>query len=466
MKGKKDIFIATFNVQTLQKEWKIPELISSAESTKHDIICLQEHRFMHDDLVTKEHDFGNWKLITCSAWKNSMNASTGGVAMLISPQAYNALSSVEKISPRIMVATFNGNPQTTVISCYSPTNVSNEDEVESFYHELSSLTRQVPKHNILILGGDFNAHLGQADSFKYAYHLQTNRNGEMLKDFLNENKLLCLNINYQKRTGQLWTHKAPNGVKAQLDYIIINRKWKNSAKNCRAFNSFITVGSDHRIVSAKIRLSLRANKKKSSSNPPYDWSYLKKNTEVGNNFVISVKNRFAALQEANATNNTANTTYNNVVLACKEAALDTIPLKPKIKKHKPWETEAVCLKRKELLDAAQMKNSIPSDENSTNFSNARSALTETYQKEQIEYLQKKVDTIKDATSNKKSAIAWKTVNEISGRKSTNKAKLKASSQDERLKLWQNHFQDLLGKPPVIKEERIAPVITVQLNIKT
>ena len=47
MKGKKDIFIATFNVQTLQEERKIPELIASADSTKHDIICIQEHRFIH-----------------------------------------------------------------------------------------------------------------------------------------------------------------------------------------------------------------------------------------------------------------------------------------------------------------------------------------------------------------------------------------------------------------------------------
>ena len=29
MKGKRDIFMATLNVQTLQKEWKIPEVISS-----------------------------------------------------------------------------------------------------------------------------------------------------------------------------------------------------------------------------------------------------------------------------------------------------------------------------------------------------------------------------------------------------------------------------------------------------
>ena len=81
MKGKKDIFIAAFNVQTLQKEGKIPELIASADSTKHDIVCIQEHRFIHEEFATKEHIFGSWRLITCSAWKKSVNEATGGTSL-------------------------------------------------------------------------------------------------------------------------------------------------------------------------------------------------------------------------------------------------------------------------------------------------------------------------------------------------------------------------------------------------
>ena len=88
---------------------------------------------MHDDILIKEHDVGKgWKLITSSAWKNSVNASIGGIAMLLSPDTYQAMNSIESISPRILVANFNGNPQTTVISCYSPTNVQEEIEVEKF----------------------------------------------------------------------------------------------------------------------------------------------------------------------------------------------------------------------------------------------------------------------------------------------------------------------------------------------
>ena len=79
----------------------------------------------------------------------------------------------------------------------------------------------------------------------------------MLKDYLLENKFLYPTTHFKKRQGQSWTHKSPNASIAQICYIIINRKRKNSAKNCIAYNSFISVTSDHRIISANIRLSLK-----------------------------------------------------------------------------------------------------------------------------------------------------------------------------------------------------------------
>ena len=84
-----------------------------------------------------------------------------------------------------------------------------------------------------------------------------------------------------------------------------------------------------------------------------------------------------------------------------------------MKKNIPWETEEVCKKRKELQDAAKDKNSDPTDEKIAKFKTAQMLLTETYEKEHVEYLQKKIDTIERASYNKKSAVAWKTVNEIS-----------------------------------------------------
>ena len=55
-----------------------------------------------------------------------------------------------------MVSTFNGNYKTMIISCYIPTNASDETGLITFYNELSSLVRSIPKHQVLIIGGDIN----------------------------------------------------------------------------------------------------------------------------------------------------------------------------------------------------------------------------------------------------------------------------------------------------------------------
>ena len=105
-----------------------------------------------------------------------------------------------------MVATFNGNPRATIISCYSPTNVREETELVAFYDELSSLVCSILKHNVLFIGRDMNAKIGKNRNNKYSLHNASNRNGQHLTDFMIENRLTCLNTNFQKREGKLWTY--------------------------------------------------------------------------------------------------------------------------------------------------------------------------------------------------------------------------------------------------------------------
>ena len=86
---------------------------------------------------------------------------------------------------------------------------------------LSSLVRSIPKHNMLVIGGDMNAQIGKNGNNKYSLHNTSNRNGQHLTDFMIENRLACLNTNYQKREGKLWTYTYANNTKAQIDYVLI-----------------------------------------------------------------------------------------------------------------------------------------------------------------------------------------------------------------------------------------------------
>ena len=166
---------------------------------------------------------------------------------------------MERIQPWLMVATFNGNPRATIISCYSPTNVSEETAPIAFNDELSSLVRCIPKHDVLVIGGDTNTQIGKNGNHKYSLHNLSNMNGQHLTYFTIENRLNCFNTNFQKREGKLWTYTYANKTKAQIDYDFINRKWKNCTMNCEANSSFEGVSSEQRFVTAKIRLSLRRN---------------------------------------------------------------------------------------------------------------------------------------------------------------------------------------------------------------
>ena len=193
----------------------------------------------------------------------------------------------------MMAATFNGNPRATIISCYSPTNVSEETELVAFYDELSSLVRGIPKH-MLVIGGDMNAQIGKNGNNKYSLHNTSNKNGQHLTDFMIENRLTWLNTNYQKREGKIWTYTYANNSKAQIYYVFINKKWKNSAMNCKAYSSFDGESSDHWIVTAKIWLRLQKNVTWTATTKHYDWALLN-NRDIRDKYVLKLRNRFETL---------------------------------------------------------------------------------------------------------------------------------------------------------------------------
>ena len=425
---------------------------------------MQEHRFYHPEHELKYHKFEKgWTFVSTTAWKNARNSTIGGVGILLSPFALKSLNKIEKISPRISIATFHGNPCTTVIACYCPHNERPEEEVQEFYDTLSSIVREVPKHNVLIIGGDMNAQLGQNEQHRFTYHNSCNRNGEYLQQFLTEMHLKCLNTRFQKRDGKLWTHTYLNNTKAQLDFLMINQKWINSVKNCEAYNTFEGVSSDHRIVTMETNLSLRISKNKSSKSPPFEWSHLK-DPDIKQKYTITLKNRFEALQEKEE-NPTNNTSYTHFVIAHKEAAEQNIPKKEKIKKKAPWENEEILEKRKIVKDLGKIKRKNPTRLNARRHQLAQKELELSYTNLQQKYIQEQIDEIRMTHVSKQSSQAWKIVKDISGKKRSCQAKLKADSQEERLDKWKSHFKNLLGNIPNVANTPIQKICDVNPKIK-
>ena len=107
----------------------------------------------------------------------------------------------------------------------------------------------------------------------------------------------------------------------------------------------------------------------------------------------------------------------------------------------------------------------PTNINAQKLKKSQNELTNVYLKEQTEYIQNQINKIRNSVEERQSRIAWQTVNKVSRRKSTARAKLKADSQEERIQLWKQHFENLLGRPPKVTHEPITKIISNQIDIK-
>ena len=142
-----------------------------------------------------------------------------------------------------------------------------------------------------------------------------------------------LNTKFKKRKGKLWTYSYPNNAKAQIDYILINKKGINTALKCETYPSFEGVSSDHRNVPAKIRLRLRRNVAQTTRRARCDWSLLNNNI-ISNKYTITLRNTFDARQEISETS-TPKDEHRNFVNVHIQAAAECIPTKLRTKHRVP-----------------------------------------------------------------------------------------------------------------------------------
>ena len=106
-----------------------------------------------------------------------------------------------------------------------------------------------------------NAQVHRDEKNKFFLQNMLNKNDEHQINFSQENIPSCLNTRYHKREKKLWIHTNTDNIKALLYDILVKKMWINNAFKCEAYFSFDGISFDHRIVSGKIRLSLRRNKK-------------------------------------------------------------------------------------------------------------------------------------------------------------------------------------------------------------
>ena len=218
------------NVRTIRKKGKQEELIKHFNNYKVDILGIVDHKIIHDDPI-EYHEKDNSTLITTSATRNANNTPIGGIGLLLNRTSAASLAEIKPCNSRILVAHFNGKPATTIIVHYAP--LEGDENAIDHYEKLSDITRTIPKHNILLVTGDCNAHPGPEDAL-YTFHDKTSDNGKLLLDYSIETNIIIANTRIQKKRGKLFIFMSElYNCKSLIDYILINNKWKNCLKTCQ-----------------------------------------------------------------------------------------------------------------------------------------------------------------------------------------------------------------------------------------
>ena len=156
LRCRKICCMATLNACTIREDSRTRELAHCAKSLGIEILGIQEYRQVYQ--AQFEYSIMEDRLlVTLSAWRNEAQAAVGRIGLLLSNRAKKAICDNRCCSSRIMLAVFEGDPATVVISAYSPTNFSEDCEIEQFYSDLRAAIQDTPAHNFFVILGDFNA---------------------------------------------------------------------------------------------------------------------------------------------------------------------------------------------------------------------------------------------------------------------------------------------------------------------
>ena len=88
---------------------------------------------------------------------------------------------------------------------------------------------------------------------------------------------------------------------------------------------------------------------------------------------------------------------------------------------------------------------------------AKKKLDESYLKAEADFIDGKIQDFSFLHISNKHHAAWKTVGELSGKRSKPTTRIKGGSATKRMSNWLDHFKNLLGKPPKTAENNSLPM---------
>uniref|UniRef100_W5NG45 Endonuclease/exonuclease/phosphatase domain-containing protein n=1 Tax=Lepisosteus oculatus TaxID=7918 RepID=W5NG45_LEPOC len=148
----KSMRVGSWNVGTMTGRGK--ELVETIARRKVEILCVQETKWKGNG----SRHLGEGYKILYTGKSTKMN----GVGVIVCKDLADKIVRVVRHSDRIInvqVAFESG--LWNIISVYAPQVGRPQEEKDSFLEDLEEMVSRIPGNEIVVIGGDFNAHLGE-----------------------------------------------------------------------------------------------------------------------------------------------------------------------------------------------------------------------------------------------------------------------------------------------------------------
>ncbi|XP_070020923.1 uncharacterized protein [Nicotiana sylvestris] len=149
---------------------------------------------------------------------------------------------VRRVNDRLMTIKLGvGGVTFNVITAYAPQVGLGEEVKKSFWGDLDEVVRGIPHSEKLIIGGDFNRHIGVTtrgcDEVHVGFDFEVRNEGDTsLLDFAKAFDLVFANLCFHKREEQLVTFRS-KVARTQIDYILLRRGDRGLCTDCKAIPS-------------------------------------------------------------------------------------------------------------------------------------------------------------------------------------------------------------------------------------
>lgn len=442
--------IGTWNVQTLLRPGKMNEVANEVMRYGVEVAAIQEMRWKGEGEIKKK----KYTLL----YSGEKNQGKNGIGFIVTSKIDGNIMTFKPINGRIAYLRIRAKTNMSLVNCYAPTEDSNDNEKEAFYNELESLCDTIPKRDMLIILGDFNAKIGKEERIrniagKNTIHDRTNTNGDRLSNLAEATNSLIVSTKFEHKKMHKITWRWPGGGVGegnQIDHILTSKRNENMVTDVRSFRG-ANADTDHYLVIAKIKQGTTKHSVSSTSKKKLDIEELK-NLETRRQYIERLDRELNQKEiEVNIDKE-----FENIADGILESAKEVVGYK-KMKKSKEWyDEECAAINKQKREDRLQWLKTGEHSDLDIYKERTRKANRLFKQKKNQWYMEKMEEIEKNNKFNN-TRLFYQLLRR---QNPTHKVKTRGMKSDEGVienspekvkQIWKKHFQKLLN----VEQEQVT-----------